>query len=199
MSDNKPDIDTDVHMAFRNFCTLYGDHHREVFLEQILDSFIRGAGRLELAAIRKAIRHRKANLKARRPRKGRPRGSQDQGWLLKAFGIAWRRVVLRMKWSDIAKAEGLVPSKTTLRTLSRRLDQYAALIWRILPAHAMGTDLSGALKDKAIQSQLRREAGMPFNIRPEECQKLVLELARRGQRVDGNELARWAKRKAQQK
>jgi hypothetical protein len=199
MNELRPDIDKDGHGAFRDICTLYGDHHRAVFLEQILDSFIRGAVRLEIAAIRKAIRCREANLKTKGAKKGRPRGPEDQDWLRKAFRVAWRRHVLEMNWPDIARGEGLTPNKTAFRTLQRQRDQYAALIWRTLPAHASGPDLAGALKTKTVQLQLRWGTGMPFNTRPEECQKLVLALAPRGRRVDGNELTQWVKRRARKK
>jgi hypothetical protein len=40
---------------------------------------------------------------------------------------------------------------------------------------------------------------MPFKTRPEECQKVVLALAPRGRRVDGNELEQWVKRRARKK
>jgi hypothetical protein len=50
------------------------------------------------------------------------------------------------------------------------------------------------LKRKEMQSLLRRETDMPFDAHPEECQKLVLALVNRGRRIDGNELAAWAKR-----
>lgn len=189
---NAPDKESARHDSFRDQCMLYGDFNRPVFLEEIV-SFVRGASKSEIVEIREAIRRRASCLKTG-GKKGRPRGQDDRDWCRKAFRVAWRRHVLEMKWPDIAKAEGLNLTKTNLRTIQRRRDEYAALIWKNLPPYVPGPNLSDVLKERQIQSQLRRETGIPFNTHPTECTKLVLALAPRGLRVEGNRLRQRAER-----
>lgn len=126
-------FDTDGHGPFRDLCLIYGDFHRPVFLQEIINWFVRSASKTELAALRKAISLRSTDV-GRGGKRGRPRGRDDADWLVKAKEAAWHRIVDGWTWKKIAEFGGLKPNqrniRTIERTLARRHDQYAAVIWK---------------------------------------------------------------------
>jgi hypothetical protein len=78
-------MDTDGHGPFRDLCLTYGDFYRPVFLETIMDWFVRSASSSELAALRKAISSRAETLH-KGGKRGRPRGRDSAEWLGKGKG-----------------------------------------------------------------------------------------------------------------
>jgi hypothetical protein len=127
-------------------------------------------------------------------KRGRPRAHSDWDWIAKARRAAWQRHVLGWNWMKIVEHAGLRPSKENWqgveRILRRRVDQYAALLWNAIPLGARGPAgiRERSLDDRTTQYYLRDRAGLPFDSHPEQCKKLVLKLARRGQKVHGRNL-----------
>jgi hypothetical protein len=173
---------------FRDLCVLYGDFNRQVFLEEVLD-FLRGADKQELISMRKRIRARTKQLQKGK-RRGRPRGQDDLNWRGQALKQVWQREILGWTWPKIASAVGMKPTKPNIRTLQRRRQEVAAMIWAKLPAYTDLPDLKGLLSQADIQTLLRFEVGLPFKTHPEQCQKLVLKLARLGLKVAAVSLTR---------
>jgi hypothetical protein len=103
------DMDIDGHGPFRNMCLIYGDFHRTVFLQEIIDWFIRSASNTELAALRRAVALR-SNALPKGSKRGRPRARDDSDWLVGVKTDAWRRIVEGRTWKSIAEGEGLKPS-----------------------------------------------------------------------------------------
>jgi hypothetical protein len=126
------EFDRDGHGPFRNMCLVYGDFHRTVFLQEIINWFVRSASKVELAALRKAVSWRSAHV-SKGGKRGRPRERDDAAWLVKAKVEAWHRIVEGWTWWKIAESEGLKPTRKNIRTiertLTRRQDRYAAIIW----------------------------------------------------------------------
>lgn len=174
----------DEHGHFRDLCTIYGDFHRAVFLEQILH-FVSFARKDELAAIREAVQARAAQLRAGGKR-GRPSAHDDEALRRLALRVAWQRRVERMTWRQIAKAEGMRVTADNIKqvalTLQRREDRLAAEISHAVPSefvvrHTDRDELKpGALEQKRLQQILRLSTGLPFHIHPDECKKIVLAL-----------------------
>jgi hypothetical protein len=159
-----------------------------MFLEQILDLFVPSATKGEIAQIRKAIQNQERALRGKSGRRGRRRGQDSSDWRRKALQAAWRRHVLGWTWPEVAASERLRPTKPNLRTLQRRCDDFAALVWRALPGHVRGPQLGEFLRMKDIQSLIRWRTGIPFDRDPEACRKLVLALEPRGLRTEANRL-----------
>jgi hypothetical protein len=190
--DEKDPLDYDPHGHFRDLCMLYGDSNRPVFLNEIREWFIRGANKQELSEIRKAVGARAKGLRGGGKR-GRPRARDDENFLIRARLTAWRRVVLRWTWKQIVREAGLKATKPNERTVQRRVDYLAAMIWRALPDARLAEDaerLRKILELKPIQDLLRFEVGLPFRDHPEECKKIVLELAPRGLKASAEITAR---------
>jgi hypothetical protein len=183
-------------------CLVYGDFYRPVFLQEIINWFVRSASKGEVAALRKAVSLRSAQI-SRGGKRGRPRGRDDADWLVKVKVAAWHRVVDGWTWKKIAESEGLKPNpkniRTIERTLSRRQDQYAAIIWEACRSIAgvwkLGADsdtnlarLEEGLKTQYVRQWLWLKAGLPFKDLPDGCKKIVLTLASRGEEAAGTEL-----------
>ena len=172
------------HGSFRDLCLVYSDFNRPVFLEAIQDWFIRSANKEELKALREAISIRASNLrKAGGGNRGRPRGRDDAEWLGKAKQEAYWRHVLGLTWPQVAAKAGLLPTKPNLRTLQRRQDQLAAIVWSACRQFDSGIDqerLKRHLERAPFQQWLRGKAGLPFRDLPEVCKKIVLGLVPRG-------------------
>jgi hypothetical protein len=195
-------FDADGHGPFRNMCLAYGDFYRPVFLQEIINWFIRSASKAELAALRKAVSVRSAQVSAGGKR-GRPRGRDDADWLAKVKVATWRRIVEGRTWREIAELEGLKPTRENIRTiertLSRRQDQYAAIIWEACSMAGVwtpgaGSDINLVRLEKSLETQRLRQwlwsrAGLPFRDLPDGCKKIVLTLASRGGNAAGRELA----------
>jgi hypothetical protein len=165
---------------FLDLCLLYGDFNRPVFLEAILRSFVESAGAKEMAALRRAIRDRAKLLKQNRA-KGRPSTEQNPAWIRRSLQIVWQREILHWQWRKIAAAADLAPTRPNFRTLKRRYNLYAMLVWRA--THGRTDDpkaLNRMLKAKPIQRWYRSQLGLPFDTHPEECKRLVRTLARQG-------------------
>jgi hypothetical protein len=115
----------DPHAKFRELCMLYGDFNRAVFLEEILN-FISGFGatKAELSAIRTAVQKRTKQL-AKRAQRGRPRAEQSEAWMQSALTAAYRKRVLGWSWSRVTESVGMKPTKPNIRTVQRRVQQYA--------------------------------------------------------------------------
>lgn len=201
------DMDTDGHGPFRNMCLIYGDFHRTVFLQEIIDWFIRSASNTELAALRRAVALR-SNALPKGSKRGRPRARDDSDWLVAVKTDAWRRIVEDRTWKNIAESEGLKPSRGDLRTIertrTRRQDEYAAIIWGAA-THAdvwRGADtlesnlrrLSEAMDTPRFRQRLWVKAALfgPSSDSEwiEGCKKIVLTLTPRGGRAAGAELIR---------
>jgi len=127
------EFDADGHGHFRDLCLVYGDFHRAVFLQEIITWFLHNASKAELACLRKAVAARAGKI-SKGGRRGRPRAQEDSDWLLAARRIVWRRIVDGWTWPRVAEMEGMRPDKknfhTIERTLGRRRDRFAALIWK---------------------------------------------------------------------
>lgn len=174
-------VDFDPHENFRSLCLLYADFNRPVFLEQITQ-FIAGAAtsKIELTSIANAIKVKK-RLLGKKTRVGRPRGEDDRDWLVRVKTEAWQRHVLGWEWSRIAVEAGMRPTRPNVRTIQRRQDKYAAMIWLALPTHPEDpVDLSKLLDQIKIQQWLWVQVGLPFADLPEGCKKIVMALAPRG-------------------
>ena len=215
VADMDSEVDKDGHGHFRDLCVAYGDFYRPVFLQEFMDCFVRNANRTELAELKKAIAMRAAKP-VKGKSKGRPRSEEDEGWLTKAKVVTWRRIVDGWTWWKIAESEGIKPTKSTIkvieRTLSRQVDQYAAIIWRacasagIVPAESdtgtrIGTHLEERLKTRQFRLWLSQKTGLPFDRFPQRdlsdgCAKIVLELAPRGRKANAQELVRRVKYRA---
>src|SRR5208282_4414890 len=105
----------------------------------------------------------------------------DQDWIRRSLQILWQREILHWPWRKIAAAAGLKPTRPNIRTLRRRCDLYALLVWRATPGR--GDDpkaLSRMLEAKPIQRWCRSHLGLPFDTHPEECKRLVRSRADRG-------------------
>jgi hypothetical protein len=173
---------------FRNLCVLYGDFNRDVFLEETLN-FLRGADKHELNSMRKSIRARAKQLK-KGQRRGRPRGQDDPNWRGQALKQVWQRDILGWTWPKIASAAGMKPTKPNIRTLERRREKVAEMIWAKLPVYTDLPDLKRLLSQADVQTLLRFEAGLPFKTHREQCQELVLKLAPLGLKVAAVSLTR---------
>ena len=206
MEDSTAAMDADGHGHFRDLCLVYGDFYRPVFLEVIQEWFVRGANKDEIAVLRKAISTRAASAGKDR-KQGRPRAQDDSDWLIAAKIAAWRHIVDGWTWWQIAESDDMKPNrsniKTIERTLSRRVDRYAAVIWRAcidLGSWKWQDDEQSNLA--RIEVDLRRaemlrawlwvKAGLPFGRFPERdltegCTKIVLTLAPRGEKADAEE------------
>jgi hypothetical protein len=203
--DNSPDatldFDGDGHGPFRNMCLIYGDFHRTVFLQEIINWFVRSASKAELAALRKAVLLRSAHI-GKGGKRGRPRGRDDADWLVKVKVAAWHRIVDGWTWKKIAESEELKPNhnniRTIERTLSRRQDQYAAIICEACSMASVwepvaDSDTNCARLEEGLETQRLRQwlwlkAGLPFKELSEGCKKIVLTLAPRGGEAAGREL-----------
>ena len=162
---------------------MYGDFNRAVFLEEILN-FISGFGatKAELSAIRTAVQKRTKQL-AKRSQRGRPRAAESDAWMQKAITAAFRKRVLGWSWSRVTESMGMRPTKPNIRTVQRRIAQLAEAIadsipaewWetRILAGRYQKTLREGALDSRKLRLCLLSQTGLPFDIRPEECRKLV--------------------------
>jgi hypothetical protein len=175
----------DPHAKFRELCMLYSDFNRAVFLEEILN-FIAGFGatKAELSAIRTAVQERTKQL-AKRAQRGRPRAEQSEAWMQSALTAAYRKRVLGWSWSRVTESVGMKPTKPNIRTVQRRVQQYAEFtfdavaplnIWE--PGQLRRKLRDGVLDSKRVQLQLKSKTGLPFDTRPEECKKLIEALLR---------------------
>lgn len=200
------DMDRDGHGPFRNLCVLYGDFHRPVFLEEFLTWFIRNATKAELSVLRKAVSARSSEI-GKGGKKGRPRAQESKDWLVSAKTATWHRIVDSWTWRRIAESEGLKPSseniRTIERTLSRRQDQYAAIIWnacswvgvwRVGDVETNLTRIKSALDSARFRQWLWIKAGL-FGPSADGdwvngCKKIVLALVFRGEKAAGEELIR---------
>lgn len=202
------DFDADGHGPFRDLCVVYGDFHRPVFLQVIINWFVRSASKTELAALRKAISLR-SNDVGRGGKRGRPRGRDDADWLVKAKVTAWHRIVDGWTWKRIAESGGLKPNhkniRTVERTLARRRDQYAAVIWQACVEAAVWRNgdsdeihlqrLESALETMRFRQLLWIRAGL-FGPSSDPgwicgCKNIVLTLALRGGDAAGKELVQF--------
>ena len=181
------------HGPFRDLCLLYRDFNRPVFLEEI-EWFIWSADKEETAVIRKWVQSRAKNLRGGGKR-GRPRARNDRSWVTQTAKYVWQKYVLGWTWAKIAQDAGIEPTREHLWTLQRRKDQYAAMIWRLLPPMPLDWDpkkgpivsrdwLERALAVPGVQSLLRLELALPFRSHPKESQELVIKLAPRGCDID---------------
>jgi hypothetical protein len=175
----------DSHAKFRELCMLYGDFNRAVFLEEILNFILGfGATKAELSAIRTAVQKRTKQL-AKRAQRGRPRAEQSEAWMQSALTAAYRKRVLGWSWSRVTESVGMKPTKPNIRTVQRRVQQYAEFtfdavaplnIWE--PGQLRRKLRDGVLDSKRVQLQLKSKTGLPFDTRPEECKKLIEALLR---------------------
>jgi hypothetical protein len=204
-SDRDPLIeDRDGHGRFRDICLVYGDFHRDVFLQEFLRWFVRNANEAELVTLRKAVAERATRVSKGRKR-GRPRAEDDADWLVKVKTSAWRHIVEGWTWKQIAESEGMRPTKANTRTISRRVDQYAGIIWEACSEAGIweaGADtdtrlaqLKSELATNKFKQLLWIRAGLPFGIFPQKdltegCTKIVLTLALRGGNAVAKELVR---------
>lgn len=201
--------DPDRH--FKDLCLLYGDSNRPVFLREFLRWFVRNANKTELAELRKAVALRAGKIGKVR-RRGRPHAEEDVDWLVKARTAAWRRIVEGRTWAKIAESEGMKPNKDNIktieRTLSRRQDQFASIIWDACftagiwqTSADIATDMA-SLKRNLEAPQFRRwlwsRTGLPFDLflptdYNEECKKIVLTLVPRGLKAVSQKVVRELK------
>lgn len=176
----------DQHDWFRDYCMLYGDFNRPVLLEEIL-LFIGVANRSEVSEIRRAVQNRTKRFKGER-KKGRPAAEKDWEWMSLAQTEAWRMYALGWDWKKVVEAEGVKPTETSYRTLQRRLDRLAGMLYGALPQWARGHEILGyvcvpleqAVSMPQVQQMIRMKIRLPFQSHPDECRKVVLGLIPRG-------------------
>jgi hypothetical protein len=181
MEANLPD--DDPHAKFREQCMLYGDFNRAVFLEEILHfiaSF--GATKVELSAIRAAVQKRTKKL-SKRIQRGRPRAAEDREWMQRAVAAAYRKHVQGWSWARVAEGAGMKPTKPNIRTVERQIKQVAEILTDAIPpefleavivgGHYRDKLREGALDSRQLRLWLMSRIGLPFDVRPEECKKLV--------------------------
>jgi hypothetical protein len=102
----------------------------------------------------------------------------------------------RRTWRQIAEYDGLNPNETDIRTLQKRLDKYAALIWEECDQAGIwppdGGDsyerLKKSLEEMKFRAWLFDRVGLPFDLvsppnLAEQCKQIVLALACRGAKV----------------
>lgn len=192
-----------AHGHFRDLCGVYGDNCRPVFLKEFLHSFVRNADEPELAQLRRAVSVRAASI-AKNGKKGRPRAQGDPKWIAKARKEAWQRFVEGWNWPRIVQDEGLKPTKANARTVKRRVDTYAGLIWDACSwAFTDGSKLETNLATAKFRQWLWVRVGL-FGPDPDSdwiagCTKLVMALYPRGARASGEDLARLVRYRANRK
>jgi hypothetical protein len=179
---------------FRSDCMLFLDFNRPVFLEEI-ERFIWSANEEELVKLRKRIAARTKNIKAHRGKRGRPRGRSDEDWLTRARIVAWRHHVQGWTWKQIALDVGLKPTKENFRTLQRRRDSFAAVVWDALQEPLSWGDPSPDRIKQALERLRDRQwlwvkTGLPFRDAPEECKAIVQALAPLGRVASAKEFDR---------
>jgi len=188
---------TDEHPGrshFLDLCILYGDFNRPVFLAAFLQSFLGSASPDELKSLRRAIRDRGKALRRNRS-KGRPRTGQSWNWICSTLKLIWEHDINRRSWREIASAAGIKSTEHTTRAFQKRRDHYAMLIWEALPGRIeQPGELGRMLNSRPVQRLLRSRLALPFDTHPQECRKIVLALAPRGQEICLNELTRIANR-----
>jgi hypothetical protein len=180
--------------SFRDECMLFRTFNRPVFVEEI-EFFIESASKDDLANLRTHIARRAKSLTAHCGDGGRPRGHCDPKWLVKAKIVAWRRHVDKRSWGKIAESVGVKPTKENIRTLTRRRDRYAAMVWdaltEVLESPNPSSDrIDQVLDRRKVQLWLGRKASLPFRRVPLECKKLVQALLPLGRNASGQEFAR---------
>jgi hypothetical protein len=165
---------------------VYRHFHRPVLIQEIL-RFIDASDPAEMSAIRGAIQSRTKAYRGHR-KKGRPAAEKDPEFKRLALTQAWQTHVLGWDWKRVVGAEGRSATKTSHRTLQRRLDKLAGILYDTLPVWAKGHEVKGykclpleeALADPRIQQTIRMKIELPFDSHPDECRKIVFGLARRG-------------------
>jgi len=198
-------FDADGHGHFRDLCLIYGDFHRAVFFQEIVNWFVHNASAAELAGLRKAIAERARDL-GKGGKKGRPRASDNPEWLVGAKLTIWHRIVEGRTWWKVAELQGLKPTKGSIRTiertLSRRQDKYSAVIWKACveadvwrrgeSGEARLERLGRALESVRFRQLLWVRAGLFGPLKDslwiEGCKKTVLALVERGGEAAGREL-----------
>jgi hypothetical protein len=193
-NETRPPKECPVIENVRETCFLLRDWRRPVFLEEI-DHFISSATSDELAKLREAIAARAKNLKSRPGRRGRPSSDRDEKQRRRNCNVAIQRHVMGWDWKRIAEAEGLEPTKENCRTIERRRNAYAAVVWDALQDVLCRSDPSLerirlALKDLKTRQWLQSRAGLPFRDAPEQCEALVEALAPFGRKESGKEFGR---------
>jgi hypothetical protein len=179
-------LDRDPHGWFRDQVMLHGNLNRPILLEEIL-RFIGCSDRKEVSAIRAEIQARTKPFRGQR-RKGRPAAEKDWKWMRLALSEAWRMYALGWHWKKALEAEELKPTKTNYRTLQRRLDRLAGMMYGALPPWATGDEVKGygytsledALSKPLLQQVIHSKLRLPFRSHPDECRKVVLGLLPRG-------------------
>ena len=201
------DINYDGHGQFRSLCLGYGDFYRSVFLEEFLARFVETSNNVELKALRRGIATRAKEIRKSRKVRGRPRVQDDPNWLAKVRVAAFRRIIQGWKWPRIAESEGMKANasniKTIERTMSRRQDQFARIIWDACSnagTWQVGADaranlrrLRKDLETPKFRTWLWHSTGLRFDLFPpvdlaKECKKIVVTLAPRGGKIVAQEI-----------
>ncbi|MGC1452566.1 MAG: hypothetical protein WA830_21260 [Candidatus Sulfotelmatobacter sp.] len=154
-----------------------------LFLEDV-ENFVWSApiGRLE--RIEKAIARRKAVLRRPSNRRGRPREEHNPKWIAKACSVALAKHVEGLSWGKIAKREGMVPGKSSQRTLSRQRDDFAELVFLGLDGFSVTEkNLDQSLDAPKIRTYLQSKFGIPFESKKAEAVKVVRELFPMGKQL----------------
>jgi hypothetical protein len=179
---------------FLELCSLCRNFNRPLFLREIVE-FVGSASDKELADLRESIAQRARSLKANRGMRGRPRGRSDKNWLKHAKDVAWQRHVKKWTWRKIAEVEGLKPTKENYRTLERRRNSYAAVVWETIFETLGGGDPSPERIKQALESVRMRQSlvsrvGIPFRDAPTECTDFALALVPFGRKTSHEEVYR---------
>jgi hypothetical protein len=168
------------HQDFEGACEAYGRYFRSVFMHTFVKTFLRSAKKDELRFLRKAIAA--AARAEKNAKRGRPSAACDDRVLRQARFIAMRRYVHRETWKEIANGLGLDPArlKTHIRTMKRQLKFLAEVVWEGLD---LREDYAAELADmilewRGAQISLRTKTGLPFDVHPEKCVMIMLNLKR---------------------
>jgi len=161
---------------FRNRVLEYFSAFPNLFLGDV-EIFVSSASAVQLKAIEKMIARRKTELDRPSNRRGRPREEYDPKWIATACRVSLSKHVEGLSWRKIAKGEGMVPGKPSQRTLSRKRDDFAELVFRWL--NGLGVtekNLDQSLDAPKIRTSLQWKFGIPFDSKKAEAARLVREL-----------------------
>jgi hypothetical protein len=158
---------------FREKVFHYSSYFPHLFLEDVED-FVWSASTGWLERIEKAIAQRKDVLRRPSNRAGRPREEHNPKWIATACRVCHAKHVEGRSWRKIAKSERMVPGKPSERTLTRKRDDFAELIFLWLRGFGVTEkNLDQSLDAPKIRTSLQCKFGLPFGSHTAESVKLV--------------------------
>jgi hypothetical protein len=106
----------------------------------------------------------------------------------RAVAAGYRRHVMKWSWPRVVEAGGMKPTKPNIRTVERQIQQVTEIIADAIPPELLETVTVGgrygkklrecALDSPRVRLFLKSKTGLRFDMRPEECKKLIEALLR---------------------